>query len=74
MAFESVLFPENHGEFSYTEPIDRGQGLTRMQTMIIDAPTRVPEEWAALMEALVNLVDAARVALRDPPEVVPSRG
>lgn len=74
MAIESVIFPDKHGEFSYTEEADRGDGLVRIQTMIIDGPNRCPEEWDAMVYAIVTLIDAARLALRDPPQQIPPRG
>ena len=73
IAYESILFPDRHVEISFTEEPDRGEGIARIQTLIIDGPARVPNEWAAMIAALTALVDAGRVALRNPPDTIASR-
>lgn len=70
LAFESVLFRDRYVEVSFTEERDRGNGIARVQTMVVD-PTKLPSEYGDLIDSLVAFVDAASVALRNPPERIP---
>ena len=67
LVFESLMFRDNLVEVSFTEEGDRGDGVARIQTLIIDG-RKVRDEHEELMDALGSFVDAALVVLRNPPE------
>lgn len=66
--FESIMFRGDVLEISYTESHDRGEGVAMVRTLIVEAPRKVPQEYADFMDALQALVDAGQLALRNPPE------
>lgn len=68
VVFESVMFRNQFIEVSFTEEADRGDGVARVQTIVVDAARRIPAEHQAFIAALTDLVDAAGVALRNPPD------
>lgn len=70
--FESVIFREDLVEVSFTEEHDRGEGIALIKTVLVDAKRKVPTETDQLLLALQMFVDAARVALRSPPDEVPA--
>lgn len=71
--FESVLFRDQFVEVSFTEPHDRGDGVARIQTVVVDGPGKVGREHQDLMQALTAFVDASIVVLANPPASIPSR-
>lgn len=67
---ESVIFREGLTELSFTEPHHRNNGIVNVQTLVADPARKTPDEWTRFMIALVDLIEALQLALRNPPDEI----
>jgi hypothetical protein len=56
-------------EISYTEERDRGDGVCKVTTLVIDR-RKLDEHYRQLIESLVDFVDQGEVILRNPPDSI----
>jgi hypothetical protein len=71
VVFESLIFRGEFVEVSFTEEAERGDQIAMVKTMAVNAQRHIPVQLAELIEALMEFVDAAQVALRNPPNTIP---
>jgi hypothetical protein len=70
LIFDSMIWRGDYMvEISYTEERDRGDGVCKVTTLVIDR-RKLDELYQQLIEALVEFVDQGEVVLRNPPETI----
>lgn len=73
LIFDSMIFRGDFMiEISYTEERDRGDGICKVTTLVVDR-RKLDDHYRQLIEALVEFVDQGSVILRNPPELVSRR-
>lgn len=73
LEIHAVMFrPDDQLEITYQETRDRSDTVTVIRTVLIDSKT-FRRAIAEIEENLVELVDAALLALRNPPDTEPLR-
>lgn len=67
ITFEAISFSPEVLQLSFSERHDRGENAVLIRTLILNAQERCPEEYEDFMVALIALVEAGQLALRNPP-------
>lgn len=70
IVLESIIFRSGLLEISFTEPHNRNNGMVNVQTYVWDPPAKTPEEYENFMTAVIELIEAAQLALRNPPDQI----
>jgi hypothetical protein len=70
LIFDSIIWRGDFMiEISFTEERDRGDGVCKVTTLVIDR-RKLDDHYRQLIEALVEFVDEGQVVLRNPPETI----
>jgi hypothetical protein len=73
LIFDSVIWRGEHMvEISFTEERDRGDGVCKVSTLVIDW-RKLEGQYRQLIDVLVDFVDEGQVILRNPPERISRR-
>lgn len=71
MAMESVIFRAGLLEVSFTEEHHRNNGIINVQTLVWDPRhPATAEKYDRFMADLVDLIETAQIALRNPPDEI----
>jgi hypothetical protein len=70
LIFDSMIWRGDYMvEISYTEERDRGDGVCKVTTLVIDR-RKLEEHYQQLIESLIEFVDQGEVILRNPPDMI----